>query len=168
MEATSYRAQEGLVLIVTSQDCLVHWPSTFPQNSNTRLVEEGITVPYQEGGASRDANALIEVVSNSSRAGLVPAWEVFMIRRPPPTPPTALNVRSSDKSKSNISSNAPEYDGESKGHKQARKRRNKLKEGHRHCARQRKEAWDTYEAELTEYNKKKSERKAKERHNQST
>jgi hypothetical protein len=83
-------------------------------------------------------------------------------------PPTALDVRSSDKSKSNISSNAPKYDGESKGHKQARKRRNKLKEGHRHCARQRKEAWDTYEAELTEYNKKKSERKAKERHNQST
>jgi hypothetical protein len=72
-------AQEGLVLTVTSQDCLVHWPDTFPQSSNTRLVEEAITLPYQEGGAFRDANALTEVISNSSRAGLVPAREVFMI-----------------------------------------------------------------------------------------
>jgi hypothetical protein len=27
-------AQEGLVLTVTSKDCLVHWPGTCPQNSN--------------------------------------------------------------------------------------------------------------------------------------
>jgi phosphoglycolate phosphatase-like HAD superfamily hydrolase len=79
-------------------------------------------------------------------------------------PPTAPDVRSSDESKSNISSNALEFDGESEGQNRARERRNKLKEGHRCRARQRKEAWDRYEAELAGYNKRKSEREAKERH----
>jgi hypothetical protein len=109
------RAQEGLVLNVTSQDCLVHWSSTFPQSSNTRLVEEAITLPYQEGGAFRDANALTKVISKFCRAELVPAREVFMVRRPPPMPPTAPDIRSSDESESNISPNAPEYDGKSEG-----------------------------------------------------
>jgi hypothetical protein len=107
--------QEGLVLTVTSKDCIVHWPGTFTQNSNTRLVEEAITLPYQEGGALRDSKTPTEVISNYSRAGLVLDQEVFMIRRPPPMPPTAPDVRSSDKSESNISPNAPEYDGESEG-----------------------------------------------------
>jgi TPP-dependent indolepyruvate ferredoxin oxidoreductase alpha subunit len=78
-------------------------------------------------------------------------------------PPTTPDVRSSDESESNISPNAPEYDGESEGQKRARERRNKLKEGRRRRARQRKEAWETYEAELAEYNKRKSEREADER-----
>jgi hypothetical protein len=55
-------------------------------------------------------------------------------------PPTAPDVKSSDKSESNISPNAPEYDDESEGQRRARERRNKLKEGHRCHARQRKEA----------------------------
>jgi hypothetical protein len=50
-------------------------------------------------------------------------------------PPTAPDVRSSDESESNISPNAPEYDGESEGQRRARERRNKLKEGHRRRAR---------------------------------
>jgi hypothetical protein len=78
-------------------------------------------------------------------------------------PPTTPDVKSSDESKSNISPNAPEYDGESEGQKRARERRNKVKEGRRRHARQQKEAWDTYEAELAKYNKRKSEREAKER-----
>jgi hypothetical protein len=78
-------------------------------------------------------------------------------------PLTTPNVRSSDESESNISPNAPEYDGKSESQKQARERRNKLKEGHKHHARQRKEAWDTYEVELVKYNKRKSEKEAKER-----
>jgi hypothetical protein len=78
-------------------------------------------------------------------------------------PPTAPDIRSSDESESNISPNAPEYDDEFEGQKRARERRNKLKEGRRHRARQRKEAWDTYEVELAEYNKEKSEREAEER-----
>jgi hypothetical protein len=77
-------------------------------------------------------------------------------------PPTILDVKSLDESESNISPNAPKYDGESEGQKRARERRNKLKEGCRRCARQRK-VWDTYEAELAEYNKRKLERETKER-----
>jgi hypothetical protein len=73
------RAQEGLILTVTSQDCLVHWLDTLSQSSNTRLVDEAITLPYQEGSTFRDADALTEVISNSSRAGVVPAREVLMI-----------------------------------------------------------------------------------------
>jgi hypothetical protein len=78
-------------------------------------------------------------------------------------PPTAPDVRSSDESEPNISPNAPEYDGESEVQKHARERRNKLKEGRRRRAKQRKEAWDTYEVELAKYNKRKSKREAEER-----
>jgi hypothetical protein len=42
-------------------------------------------------------------------------------------PPTVPDVRSSDESESNISPNAPEYNGESVGQKRARERRNKPK-----------------------------------------
>jgi hypothetical protein len=78
-------------------------------------------------------------------------------------PPTAPDVRSSDESESNISPNAPKYDGESEGQRQARERRNKLKEGRRHRARQRKEAHDTYKIELAEYHKRKSKKEAEEK-----
>jgi hypothetical protein len=33
-------AQEGLILTVTSKDCLVHWPGACPQDKNAQLVEE--------------------------------------------------------------------------------------------------------------------------------
>jgi hypothetical protein len=36
-------AQEGHVLTVTPEDCLVHWLGIDPLNSNARLVEEAIT-----------------------------------------------------------------------------------------------------------------------------
>jgi transketolase len=77
--------------------------------------------------------------------------------------PTAPDVRSSNESESNISPNAPEYDGESEGQKQARERRNKLKEGRRRRVRQQKEAQDTYKIELAEYHKRKSEKEAEEK-----
>jgi hypothetical protein len=109
------RAQEGLVLTITPEDCLVHWPSTYPENSNTRLVEEAITLPYQEGSALHDNNIPTEVISNYSEASLVPSRETLMIRWPLPILPTAPDVRSSDESESNILPNIPEYDGESEG-----------------------------------------------------
>jgi hypothetical protein len=109
------RAQEGLVLTVTSKDCLVHWPGTCPQNNKARLAEEDITLPYQEGSVLREADTPTEAVSNYSKARLVLGREAFMIRRPLSMPPTAPDARSSDKSESNISPNAPEYDGESEG-----------------------------------------------------
>jgi AICAR transformylase/IMP cyclohydrolase PurH len=42
------------------------------------------------------------------------------------------------------------------------KKRNKLKEGRRRRARQRKEAQDTYKMELAEYYKRRSEKEAEE------
>jgi hypothetical protein len=86
-----------------------------------------------------------------------------MIRRPPLIAPKAPDVRSSDELESNISPNTLEYDGETESQKRARERKNKLKEGHRHHARQRKEAWTRYESDLAEYDRKKSEQEAKER-----
>jgi hypothetical protein len=106
-------AQEGLMLTVTPEDCLVHWSGTYPLNSNVQLVEEAITLPYQKGSTLHNASTPTKVLS--SKASLVPGREAFMIRRTLPMPPTAPDVRSSDESKSNISPNMPEYDGESEG-----------------------------------------------------
>ena len=93
------------------------------------------------------------------------AWEVLMVRRPrsPLIPPEVPNVRSSDESESNISPFAQGYDGETENQKQARERRNKLKQGCQHRARQRKEAWIKYESDLAEYNRRKSEQEVEER-----
>ena len=41
-------AQEGLVLTITSQDCIVHWPGSVPEDSSTRLDDTTTTaiLPY--------------------------------------------------------------------------------------------------------------------------
>ena len=33
-------AQEGLVLTIMSQDCIVHWPGSIPKDSGTQLVNK--------------------------------------------------------------------------------------------------------------------------------
>jgi hypothetical protein len=113
-------AQEGLILTITSKDCLIHWPGTCPLNGNAWLVEEDITLPYQEGSALHNANAPTKVINNYSNANLVTGWESFMIRQPLLIQPMAPNVRSSDESESNISPNPLEYDGKSEGQRRAR------------------------------------------------
>jgi hypothetical protein len=114
-------AQEGLMLTVTPEECLVHWPGIYPLNNNVQLVEEAITLPYQKGSTLRDANTPTKVLS--SKASLVPDREVFMIRRPLLIPPTAPDVRSLDESELNISPNVPKYDGDSEGQRRAREKR---------------------------------------------
>ena len=49
-------AQEGLVLTITSQDCIVHWPGSVPENDGTQLVDNTTTatLPYQEGDSIYD------------------------------------------------------------------------------------------------------------------
>ena len=49
-------AQEGLVLTITSQDCIVHWPGTVPEDDGTQLVNNTTTatLPYQEGDSIYD------------------------------------------------------------------------------------------------------------------
>jgi len=60
-------AQEGLVLTITSQDCIVHWPGSVPEDSSTRLVDTITTtiLPYQEGDSICDLKASTKVISNS-------------------------------------------------------------------------------------------------------
>ena len=106
-------AQEGLVLTITSQDCIVHWPGSVPEDSGTRLVDTTTTaiLPYQEGDSICDLEASTKVISNSDsvesdvESRTIHAREVFMVRRPrsPLVPPEAPDVRSSDEFESNIS-----------------------------------------------------------------
>ena len=106
-------AQEGLVLTITSQDCIVHWPGSVPKDSGTQLVDNTTTtaLPYQEGDSICDLEASTKIVSDSDSMETnadnrtIHAQEVFMVRRPrsPLVPPEVPDVRSSDESESNIS-----------------------------------------------------------------
>jgi hypothetical protein len=128
-------AQEGLVLTITLQDCLIHWPGFVSRDGDIRLVDEATILPYQEGSTLYNTDTSTEIISNSNGAvtdaEATHAREVFMIRRPPLIPPKAPDVRSSDESESNISPNALEYDGKTESQKRARERKNKLKESRR-------------------------------------
>ena len=140
-------AQEGLILTITSQDYIVHWPGSVPEDSGTQLVGTMMTtiLPYQEGDSICDLEASTKVINNSDSVETnadnrtIHAREVFMVRRPrsPLVPPEALDIRSSDESESNISPFIQGHDGETENQKQARERRNKLKQGHQRRARQR-------------------------------
>jgi hypothetical protein len=41
--------QEGLVLTMTPQDCLVHWPGSVSGSGDVRLIDETTILPHQEG-----------------------------------------------------------------------------------------------------------------------
>ena len=60
-------AQEGLVLTITSQDYVVHWLGSVPEDSDTQLV--GTTtiaiLPYQEGDSICDLEASTKVINDS-------------------------------------------------------------------------------------------------------
>ena len=60
-------AQEGLVLTITSQDCIVHWPGSIPEDSGTRLVGTTTTaiLPYQEGDSICDLETSTKIINNS-------------------------------------------------------------------------------------------------------
>ena len=78
-------------------------------------------------------------------------------------PPEAPDIKSSDESESNISPFILGHDAETENQKQARERRNKLKQGRQRRARQRKEAWVKYESDMAQYNRRKLEQEVKER-----
>jgi len=87
-----------------------------------------------------------------------------MIHRPrsPLIPPEVPDVRSSDESESNISPFIQGHDGETESQRQARERKNKLKQGRQRRAKQRKYTWIKYESDLAEYNRRKSEQEVEE------
>ena len=59
-------AQEGLVLSITSQDCIVHWTGSVLEDSGTRLVSTTTTaiLPYQEGDSICDLEASTEIIND--------------------------------------------------------------------------------------------------------
>jgi hypothetical protein len=65
-----------------------------------------------------DTDASTEIINNSNGTvtdeGAMHVREVFMIWIPPLILPKALDIRLSDESESNISPNAPKYNGETK------------------------------------------------------
>jgi len=83
-------AQKGLVLTITSQDYIVHWPGSVPKDNSTLLVDTTTTMvlPYQEGDSIYDPEASNEVLNNSDSVEAdvnnrtLHAREVFMVRRP--------------------------------------------------------------------------------------
>ena len=115
-------AREGLVRTITSQDCIIHWPGSVPEDSSTRLVDTTTTtaLPYQEGDSICDLEASTKVINNSDSTKTnaddrtTHAREVFMIHHPrsPLVPLEAPDVRSSDESESNISPFTQGHDGE--------------------------------------------------------
>ena len=56
-------AQEGLVLTITSQDYIIHWPGTVPEDDGTQLVNDTTTatLPYQEGDSIYDLEPLLKL-----------------------------------------------------------------------------------------------------------
>jgi hypothetical protein len=51
-------AQEGLVLTITPQDYLVHWPVSVSESGDIRLVDEAAILPYQEGSTLYDTDPI--------------------------------------------------------------------------------------------------------------
>jgi hypothetical protein len=128
-------ALEGLILTITSQDYIVHWPGSIPEDNSTRLVGTTTVLPYQEGDSIYDVEASIEVLNNSDSMEIginnrtIHTQEIFMVHhlRSPLFPLEAPDIRSSDESESNISPFAQGHDSETESQKQARERRNKTK-----------------------------------------
>ena len=83
-------AQEVLVLTITSQDCIVHWPGSIPEDSGTQLVDTTMIaiLPYQEGDSIYDLEASTKIINNSNSVETntnnrtIHTREVFMVRRP--------------------------------------------------------------------------------------
>jgi hypothetical protein len=59
------RAQEGLILTITSQDYIVHWQGSILEDDSTRLVSTTVVLLYQEGYSVCDAKTFTEVLNNS-------------------------------------------------------------------------------------------------------
>ena len=83
-------AQEGLVLTITSQDYIIHWPGSVPEDSSTQLVGTTTTtiLPYQEGDSIYDLEASTKVINYSdsvetdANSRAIHVREVFMVRHP--------------------------------------------------------------------------------------
>ncbi|XP_066385192.1 uncharacterized protein [Miscanthus floridulus] len=78
----------------------------------------------------------------------------------PLEPPQIPDIKSSGKSEGDISLDEKSDSNKNDEQRLARLKKNKLKAGRRNRAKQRKQIWNKYKAELTEYNRKKAKREA--------
>lgn len=106
-------AQEGLVLTVTSQDCIIHWLSSIIETNSTRPVSSTKILPYQEG-KTIDENTEVNYGGDNVSCGAVNTREVLMIRQPrsPLNPPRRPDYRSSDEAEADIPPDSLEGEGE--------------------------------------------------------
>jgi hypothetical protein len=73
---------------MTSQDYIIQWSGSIPEDDSTRLIGTMVILPYQEGDSICDAKAFTEVLNSSKNIETsvnneaVCAQELFMIRHP--------------------------------------------------------------------------------------
>jgi hypothetical protein len=81
-------AQEGLIVTIMSQDYIVHWLGSIPEDDSTRLVGTTMVLPYQEGDSIYNAEASTEALNNSDSIETainnrtLHNREVFLVHRP--------------------------------------------------------------------------------------
>lgn len=111
-------AQKGLVLSITPEDGIVHWPGArllTTMLDPSRLVDMVEILPYQDGNTlpSEDLGSIeildrTATVESGTNGTLSHSREVLMVRAPPQIPmPQPPDVQSGDESLSNILPNAP-------------------------------------------------------------
>ena len=137
-------AQEGMIMTVTPQDCVVHWPGSFTSSKaqTSTYIEE---LPYQEGkelGSSSkttDSSTKRRMKYHTRRARK--KYTVYMVEQleQPLEPPQIPDIKSSDESEGNISPDEKSDSNENDEQRLARLKKNKLKAGRRNMAKQRKQ-----------------------------
>ncbi|XP_066324220.1 uncharacterized protein [Miscanthus floridulus] len=158
-------AEEGMIMIVTPQDCVVHWLGSFTSSKaqTGMYIEE---LPYQEG---KELGSSSETIDSSTKQRMKyhirraqKKYTIYMVEQleQPLEPPQIPDIKSLDESEGNISPDEKSDINENDERRLARLKKNKMKAGRRNRAKQRKQIWNKYKAELMEYNRKKVEREA--------
>ena len=137
-------AQEGMIMTVTSQDCVVHWPGSFALSKarTSTYIEE---LPYQEG---EELESSSEAAGSSTKRRIEyrtrrtqKRYTVYMAEQleQPLEPPQIPDIKSSDESEGNISPDEKSDSNENDEQRLARLKKNKLKARRRNRAKQRKQ-----------------------------
>jgi hypothetical protein len=113
-------AQMGLVLYITPEGGIVHWPGAWPNTSSiepSRLVAMVELLPYQDGRtlpADGNDHGSTEILDSTTTIESGTHWatrhsrEVFMTTQPPQIPmPNPLDIQDGEETLSNISLDTP-------------------------------------------------------------
>jgi hypothetical protein len=135
-------AQRGLVLSITLQGFIIHWPrsrldDSYPNSS--QVIAMADIFSYQDGDSlPSDDHSSMEILKSSDMVEsatnrvFVPAQEVFMVcGRSPLHAPTLPDINSDDESPSATSPDALRDPNETEAEKTVRVKKNKQRVGHR-------------------------------------